>query len=732
MEVMNTWSRTGTLFWPETRFCQAVFILIVFSVPFLHSPDANSQYNGYLKLDSIPLTSMDLDGSWKTREGDDSSWASLSCNDQGWDTAELNSWPKNPAAIHWYRLKIRIDQRLLPQKPLALMISQAGASDWYLNGKKLGSFGVVSADKHAEEGYDPRNTPLIFNFSDDTLQVLSIRYSNHVSFRKTRPYGPEVSLAEAQAGLEETYALPALWLIFIDLTIGFFTGLTALHLFLFFFYRADRNNLYYSLFTGAAILLLSALHFNLYHTNSRAWLIVSYLLPAFFPLFFYSLFLLSRNLLDRKVRWYYYLTAGLTVITVISYFINTVVYSYLFVSLMFNVGFSTVFMIWHAYRAKRPGSVILGSGLLFAVGFLLLMLTLAIFNNLRISFTGVSAFVFVFFLMLAILSIPVSMSLYLARSFARTSRSLQDKLTEVERLSGQALAHAREKEELLAGQNTRLEEMVRARTLEVEQQKNKIEKQKEELEVRNREITDSLHYAHFLQQAILPHLSFIREQVQDCFVIYRPKDIVAGDFYFAETEGEYFFIAAADCTGHGVPGAMLSVMCSNALNQAVHESSLREPGAVLDKVQDLVSAYFEKSRQDIQDGMDISLLVFHRRTRQMQWAGANINLWYDNGTMREIKGDKQPIGRHHQRKPYTTHQVDLSGPAWLYLFTDGYADQFGGADGKKFMRRNLWNLLESFQGKNAGIQRLTLEQAFLEWSAGQEQVDDVTVIGIHV
>lgn len=704
---------------------------MVFSGILLNADHALSQVNGYLRLDSVPLNPLDLDGAWKTREGDDRSWASTSYDDRAWDTTELNSWPENPAAIHWYRLKIRIDSTLF-NKTFALMIRQDGASDWYLNGIKIDSLGLVSMHEREEEVYDPRNTPLMLSFSPDTLQVLAIRYSNHVSWRKTRSYGPVVSLAEAKTGLAETYAAPTLWLFFTDLTLGFFTGLTVLHLFLFFFYRADRNNLYYSLFTGSAIILLAALHFSLYHTNSRVWIVVSYLLPAFFPVFFYSLFQLSRNLLDRKARWYYYLTTGLTLICIISYFINTVLYSYLFVSLMFNVGFSTVFMIWHAYRAKRAGSVILGSGLLFAVAFLLVILTLAIFNSLRISFTGLSAFVFVFFLMLAVLSIPVSMSLYLARSFARTSRSLQDKLTEVQQLSQQALTHAREKEEMLAGQNTRLEEMVQVRTLEVEQQKNKIEKQKEELEVRNREITDSLHYAHFLQQAILPHLSFIREQVRDCFVIYRPKDIVAGDFYFAETEGDYFFIAAADCTGHGVPGAMLSVMCSNALNQAVHESSLREPGAVLDKVQDLVSANFEKSRQEIQDGMDISLLVIHRRTRLTQWAGANLNLWYDNGTLQEIRGDKQPIGKHHQRKPYTTHPVDVSGPVWFYLFTDGYADQFGGADGKKFMRRNLWKLLESFQGKNAGIQRQGLEQAFLQWSSGQEQVDDVTIIGIQV
>ena len=258
------------------------------------------------------------------------------------------------------------------------------------------------------------------------------------------------------------------------------------------------------------------------------------------------------------------------------------------------------------------GSLILGGGLLFGVLFILVMLILVMAHGFNMEISGVSQIIFFSFLMLAILSVPVSMSIYLARNFAAKSISLTEKLAEVQLLSEQTALQAQEKEEILSSQNVKLEQLVTQRTAEVTAQKNELEKRKEELESKNKEVTDSLYYASYLQEVILPPLSFIKEKVKDSFVLYKPKDIVAGDFYYAEETDCYFFIAAADCTGHGVPGAMLSVLCSNALNQATKEFSLTDPGLILDKVNDLVSATFEKSSQKVNDGMDISLLAILR------------------------------------------------------------------------------------------------------------------------
>jgi hypothetical protein len=145
---------------------------------------------------------------------------------------------------------------------------------------------------------------------------------------------------------------------------------------------------------------------------------------------------------------------------------------------------------------------------------------------------------------------------------------------------------------------------------------------------KNGEIIDSINYAKRLQEAILPPLEEIKEHLPDSFILYKPKDIVAGDFYFADHKGDHFFIAAADCTGHGVPGALVSVVCSNALNRAVIELELTDPGKILDKVTELVCGTFKKSHNVVNDGMDISLCAFNLKTKEVSWAGANNPLWY--------------------------------------------------------------------------------------------------------
>ena len=170
---------------------------------------------------------------------------------------------------------------------------------------------------------------------------------------------------------------------------------------------------------------------------------------------------------------------------------------------------------------------------------------------------------------------------------------------------------------------------------------------------KNIEIIDSINYAKRLQEAILPPLEEITEHLPDSFVLYKPKDIVAGDFYFADHRGDYFFIAAADCTGHGVPGAMVSVVCSNALNRAVIELELTNPGEILDKVTELVCNTFKKSSNTVNDGMDISLCVFNLKTKEVMWAGANNPLWYISPALeglgepsfKEITANKQPVAK---------------------------------------------------------------------------------------
>lgn len=268
---------------------------------------------------------------------------------------------------------------------------------------------------------------------------------------------------------------------------------------------------------------------------------------------------------------------------------------------------------------------------------------------------------------------------------------------------------------------------------EVSRQKEIVEKQKHLVEEHQKEIIDSITYAKRLQQAILPPTELIKRYLPESFVLYKPKDIVAGDFYWMEIIDDIVFIAAADCTGHGVPGAMISVVCSNALNRTVKEFNLRDTGKILDKVTDLVLETFEKSGEQIKDGMDISFLSYNKTTKQIQWSGANNPLWYiQNGSINEITADKQPIGKYDNRKPFTTNNIKHSDNSVFYLFTDGLPDQFGGPKGKKFRYKRFENNLSDIRKLPMEEQQTILEKAFQDWKGNLEQVDDVTVIGIKI
>lgn len=277
-------------------------------------------------------------------------------------------------------------------------------------------------------------------------------------------------------------------------------------------------------------------------------------------------------------------------------------------------------------------------------------------------------------------------------------------------------------------------------------QKHLIEKQKEFLDEKQKEIIDSINYSKRLQSAILPSALTIKQYLPDSFIMYKPKDIVAGDFYWFHKvfnqKNEFIYLAAADSTGHGVPGAMVSVVCSNALNRAVKEFNLIDTGEILDKTRELVLETFAVSGEEIKDGMDISLCRIDLKPTNnlynIQWSGANNPIWFvslQNNTdvsVEEIKGDKQPIGYIESGKPFKSHQVTLNKGDMVYLFTDGYADQFGGDNGKKFKYKQLNQTILQVCRLSINEQEDILLNAFNSWKGNLEQVDDVTIIGFKL
>lgn len=299
---------------------------------------------------------------------------------------------------------------------------------------------------------------------------------------------------------------------------------------------------------------------------------------------------------------------------------------------------------------------------------------------------------------------------------------------------------------------------------EIEEKKEVITLAKHALEEKNEEILDSINYAKRIQSAILPPDSYWKKQLPNSFVLYKPKDIVAGDFYWMEivqartmwsaTEASgnndnIILFAAADCTGHGVPGAMVSVVCHNSLNRAVREFGLSEPGQILDKVTDLVIRTFERSDHEVKDGMDISLCAYHPEQKKLEFAAAHNPLWIlregkedypglkksdetETHALYEVKANKQPIGKFSHRKDFVNHTIQLQEGDTIYMSSDGYPDQFGGKKGKKLKSKAFKKLLFELVQMSPEDQQKKLDKWFEDWRGDFEQLDDVCVIGVRI
>ncbi|CAG5079222.1 tetratricopeptide repeat protein [Parvicella tangerina] len=267
----------------------------------------------------------------------------------------------------------------------------------------------------------------------------------------------------------------------------------------------------------------------------------------------------------------------------------------------------------------------------------------------------------------------------------------------------------------------------------VEDQKKVVEHQKEVVEEKNKEITDSINYAKRIQEAILPSRYSLVDNLKNGFVLFKPKDVVSGDFYWLENKGESIYFAAADCTGHGVPGAMVSVVCSNALSKSLLEEQITDPGKLLGRTRELIIQRFAKSGEDVKDGMDVSLCKL--TGNKLYWAGANNPLWIiRNGedAITEVKANKQPVGLYADPKPFDTHEFELNKGDTIYIFSDGFQDQFGGEKGKKLKTGNFKKLLISNNSLSMDEVKGKLEDFFFEWKGEFEQVDDVCVIGVRI
>ena len=281
-----------------------------------------------------------------------------------------------------------------------------------------------------------------------------------------------------------------------------------------------------------------------------------------------------------------------------------------------------------------------------------------------------------------------------------------------------------------------LEAKVVERTEQVVQQKQEIEVKNQELEVLYKHVTDSIKYAKRIQEAILPPDNMVNRILPNSFVLYKPKDIVSGDFYWIEQKDDKTMFAAVDCTGHGVPGAFMSIVGYNILKHVVGTNSFTTPSLILDGLNDGVSETLHHNDQgSAKDGMDLSLCTIDFKTLELQYAGAFNPLYLvRNGELTQISADKFPIGLFlgEKKNKFTNHTIQLQKGDCIYIFSDGYADQFGGPIGKKFMSKHLRTLLVEVHKLPVNKQKEVLNKTIEEWRGALDQVDDILVIGLQI
>ena len=255
------------------------------------------------------------------------------------------------------------------------------------------------------------------------------------------------------------------------------------------------------------------------------------------------------------------------------------------------------------------------------------------------------------------------------------------------------------------------------------------------IEEKQKEITESINYAKRLQDGILVPLDLVQSWLSESFILFKPKDIVSGDFYWIEKVGDKIYFAVADCTGHGIPGALVSIICSNALSKSLQEDKISSPAKLLDATRKLVEERFVRAADSIKDGMDISLCCLNVKTKTITWSGAMNPLWVikkDAKEIQELKPDRQAIGMVENPKPFTEHKFKIAVGDSVYLFSDGYPDQFGGPKGKKYMKGKMKKFVLSLQNQSMQEQLVSFDKEFNSWKGNRDQIDDVCVMGVKV
>ncbi len=557
---------------------------------------------------------------------------------------------------------------------------------------------------------------------------------------------------------------------FVQFTYGFYFGMMLLVVFIYFFFYVllkDRSFLYYIIY----VFCQATMQFSLdgysyqyflptggYLTNHIVLIAAS--LTIIFLLFYASAFLHLKENSPRLSKVYKY-ALGFVIIAFVFSLIPGVTYTISYPLINATSLLSVILTLVSIYILKSKGIKICNY---FTVAFTVLILGAIVFILGNFNILGNAE--------LAQNALKISSAIEVVILSISMSNKYRDLQKEKEAAQAEAYKSLEEKNAMMDQINVKLEQQVKERTA-------KIEHQNEELAEINAEILSSIKYAKRIQEAILPAKDYVKTLLDEYFVFYRPKDVVSGDFYFIEathTSNEeqtpVILFAAVDCTGHGVPGAFMSIVGNNYLSQTLTEKSVNSPAEALDFLNKGVykalrqdAAQKDKTGSAVRDGMDLALCALDKEKRVLHFAGAKNPVYIVRqsgdplcfGTetteksltksetgdvyLFEIKGDKHPIGAFMDEEliPFTNRKIDLQKGDMVYVFTDGFADQFGGTHlpeskgkGKKYTYKRFKQVLMSNASKPAEEQHKILRNEFVNWKGETEQIDDVLIIGVRI
>lgn len=676
---------------------------------------------------------LEFKNNWKLKIGDDTTWYNQNLNDTDWEQkADSIRDNANYNTIVWYRMHFDVDSHLL-NRPLAFILHLYGsAAEVYLDGKLLKKYGTVATNLIDEDAvFNANPLPVAVVFSHPHNHVLAIRYSNfHRAGAKTSGFNIgrnfSIKFKDLNNEIEDTVSTSKKFSLNIFISAIFLT-LAVVHFIMFLYYRRKITNLYYSLYC-IGIFLFS---FYTYHlvtsTNYASIAFMSKTLQFIAPLIVVPIVAMLHTIFYnrfRKILWFILTLYAIMIVLYLASFKNA---ANVLIGVLMMISFVEILrVIIVSVRKKRDGARV------FVMAFLLPLILFILARLLpdNMNFAGISFEISdsVIVLYGMILGLPFSVALYLARDFARMGKTLTKQIDEITELSTKTILQEQEKKHILENQKALLESEVKERTAEVLQQKNVIE-------TKNREVTESLHYAKRIQAAILPDINLMNQSFSDLFILYQPKDIVSGDFYSFAQRDEKVMIAVADCTGHGVAGAFMSMIGIALINQIINEKGTTEPSIILEQLNEGIITALKQRKSEMNEGMDIAFCTIDKKNGNMQFSGANRPLWLiRNKEFLSFKPTKMPIGGQQVNKSegFLQHHINLQPGDALYLFSDGYADQFGGEKGKKFMIKNLRETLLTINHLPMKEQKNHLYNTFIKWKGVQDQVDDILVIGIKI